>query len=183
MNKRIRSLLNGTGRASRLVGLASVLAAVMALTLGVFGNDVIAQARLRLGGSASNFGRRAINGGFMPDPFTTTITSGGNIDASSLSLAPGCRGFVTAQPDFIVDYTNAASFVRFYNVAGGDTTLVINDARGNWHCNDDSFGGLNPTVDIANPPSGQYDIWVGSYRANENIRGTLHVTELRTSHP
>lgn len=175
---RHRKTLRGT-----TLGLASAVIAVMALALGVFGNDVVAQARLQIGGNASNFGRGALRGGFLPDPWTTNITSGGNIDVSRLSLSPGCRGFATGRPDYILDYSNPASFLRFYFTAGGDTTLVINDGRGNWHCNDDSHGGLNPTVDIDNPPGGQYDIWVGSYRANENIRGTLHVTEMRSNHP
>ena len=29
--------------------------------------------------------------------------------------------------------------------------------------------------------AGQYDVWVTSYRAGESIRGTLHVTELRSN--
>lgn len=160
-----------------LAGLA------LGLSIIVIGGEVVAQGNLVIGGSSSNFGRTTIRGGFVPDPWSTTITSGGTIDASRLGLAPGCRGFVTRQPDYIVDYTRAAGFVRFYFVAGGDTTLVINDSRGRWHCNDDSHGGLNPTVDIRRPSSGQYDIWVGSYRARENIRGNLYVTELQGNHP
>jgi hypothetical protein len=168
---------------SRRRFLVTLAAAALGVAMIAGSGTVVAQARLLIGGSASNFGRHTLRGGFVPDPFTTRITSGGNLDASNLGLAPGCRGFVTRQPDYILDYENAADFLRFYATAGGDTTLVINDANGRWHCNDDSHGGLNPTVDISNPPSGQYDIWVGSYRANENIRSTLHVTELRSNHP
>ncbi len=164
------------------VSKVGVVAAVLAL--GVAGG-VVAQTRLQTAGSTSNFGRHGLAGGFMPDPYTVSITSGGNLDSSTMSLDPGCRGFVTRQPDYILDYTTPSSFLRIYYAAAGngDTTLVINDGAGQWHCNDDSFGGLNPTVDISRPPAGQYDIWVGSYRANENIQGTLHVTELRTRHP
>ena len=165
------------GITSKSVALAAAIAVI-----GV-GGVVVAQSGLAIGGNASNFGRQTLRGGFMPDPHTVSIVSGGNLDASTMGLAPGCRGHVTRQPDFILDYQNAASFVRFYATSQGDTTLVINDAAGRWHCNDDSHGGLNPTVDIANPPSGQYDIWVGSYRGNENLRSTLHVTELRSQHP
>lgn len=160
--------------------LAGVLATSAVLLLA---GSVVAQTRLAIGGSSSNFGRHALRGGFVPDPYTVRITSGGSLDASSLGLGSGCRGYVTRQPDYILDYADAASFLRFYATASGDTTLVINDAAGDWHCNDDSHEGLNPTVDIRNPPSGQYDIWVGSYRAGENIRSTLHITELRSRHP
>lgn len=170
-------------RFRKTLTITALFAAAMAVALAA--SDVVAQSRLVTGGSRSNFGRGALSGGFMPDPFTTRITSGGNLDVSNMSLASGCAGFVTAQPDYILDYTEARGFLRLYFAAqgGGDTTLVVNDAAGHWHCNDDSFGGVNPTVDISHPPSGQYDIWVGSYRAGETVQGTLHVTEMRSRHP
>jgi hypothetical protein len=158
-------------------------AAAIALAALTAGGTVVAQVALATGGSASNFGRGSLRGGFLPDPTTVSITSGGSIDASSAGLPASCRGFVTRQPDYILNYNNPASFLRLYAVGSGDTTLVINDGAGNWHCNDDSFGGTNPTVDINNPPAGQYDVWVGSYRAGENIRTTLNITELRSNHP
>lgn len=164
-----------------ITGALGTLALVA--TVAVFAGHGIAQGRLTIGGSSSNFGRGALRGGFVPDPFTTNITSGGSLDASTMSLAPGCRGFVTAQPDYILNYTSPASFLRFYFRASGDTTLVINAGNGRWHCDDDGGGNLNPMVDIRNPPPGQYDIWVGSYRAGENIRGTLNVTELQSNRP
>ena len=165
------------------ISRAAVMMAALTLTLGAWGGTVIAQSGLQIGGSASNFGRGALRGGFMPDPFTANITSGGSLDAGTMGLGSGCRGFVTRQPDYILDYSAPASFLRLYFTGAGDTTLVINDAQGRWHCNDDSFGGTNPTVDINRPGAGQYDIWVGSYQAGQNVRGTLHITELRTRHP
>ena len=168
--------------------MSLAIAAALAAGFGTFGGDALAQSRLLIGGSQSNYGRGSLSAGFMPDPFNVNITSGATasnaVHVNGLGLGPSCRGFATAQPDYILDL-NAGSFIRFYFTAQGrgDTTLVINDANGRWHCNDDSHGGLNPTVDINNPPSGQYDIWVGSYRAGTNISGQLHVTELRSNHP
>jgi hypothetical protein len=160
--------------------LAAVLGAfAIAAAVVVASNSAFAQ--LIIGGQSSNFGRGQLNGGFMPDPFMVQIVSGGNMQAAS--VGNGCRGWVTNQPDYILNYFSPASFLRFYFVGGGDTTLVVNDAAGQWRCNDDSWGSLNPTVDIAGPPQGQYDIWIGSYRSGENVRGTLHVTELRSRHP
>ncbi|MGF1464766.1 MAG: peptidase S1 [Sandaracinaceae bacterium] len=167
---RIRSLVATVGAAALAVGLLSASA--------------VAVAQLTIGQSNSNFGRGQLNGGFMPDPFAVAITSGGGLDASSMNLAPGCRGYVTQRPDYILNYSNPASFLRFYFVAAGngDTTLVINDANGRWHCNDDSYG-LNPGIDLRNPPQGQYDIWVGSYASGQNIRGQLYVTEMQSQRP
>jgi hypothetical protein len=67
--------------------------------------------------------------------------------------------------------------------AGGDTGLVVNDPSGTWRCNDDSHGGVNPTVDVTNARSGQYDVWITSYSSGDNITGTLNVTELASRRP
>ncbi|MBN8614648.1 MAG: peptidase S1 [Deltaproteobacteria bacterium] len=168
-------------RSSLVLGIIALLGAgIVSIAPASRG---LAQAGLRIGGPSANFGVFTLLGGFMPDPAQYNVTSGGNLDASTLGLAPNCRGFVTAQPDVIVRYQNPRSWIRFFVRAQGDTTLVINDAQGRWHCSDDEGGNLNPMVDISGPGGGQYDIWVGSYRAGQNITGTLHVTELTGNRP
>lgn len=150
------------------------------LVLGFHG-DSIAQGSLRIGGSSSNFGTQALRGGFMPDPKQVgNIVSGGSLNVANMNLGSGCTGFATQQPDVIVNYTNPAGFLRFYFQGSGDTALAINAANGRWFCNDDTAG-LNPQVDIRNPTAGQYDVWVTSYRAGENIRGTLFITEMNSN--
>jgi len=151
------------------------------LIFGAAGQGV-AQGNLRIGGSDSNFGSATLRGGFPQDPHQVHVVSGGSLNAANMSLGAGCGGYLTRKPDFILHYNNAASFMRFFVRAGGDTTLVINDASGHWRCNDDASG-LNPMVDIQNPPSGQYDIWVGSYEAGANISGDLFITELHSQQP
>lgn len=138
---------------------------------------------LIIGGTRANFGTGRLRGGFLPDPHNVAVVSGGSIDSRTAGLPAHCRGFVTRQPDYVLTYTNAAAFLRFYVRAAGDTTLIINDGQGNWHCDDDSGGNTNPMIDLTRPVSGHYDIWVGSYRAGEQIRGTLSVTELTANRP
>jgi hypothetical protein len=174
-------LENKTARAS--IGLALIALALASMITAAPASRSLAQAGLRIGGGSANFGVFTLLGGFLPDPAQYAVTSGGSLDASTLGLAPNCRGFVTAQPDVIVRYQNPRSWLRFYVRAPGDTTLVINDAQGRWHCSDDEGGNLNPMIDLSGPPGGQYDIWVGSYRAGENIRATLFVTELSGNRP
>lgn len=159
---------------------AMILGSIAALAIA---GTALAQAGLQIGGRTANFGRRELAPGFVPDPVSVAVTSGGNIDASTLSLGPDCVGFVTRQPDFILNLTGTSNDLRFYVTAGSDTTLVINGADGRWHCNDDSFGGTNPTVDIDRAGPGQYDVWIGSYRSNDPARGQLHITEVRSNHP
>ncbi len=125
----------------------------------------------------SNFGGTTLAANFQPDPFTVAITSGGDVDAAQFNYGQNCLGFTTIQPDFRVNWSGRSEGLRFFFVGRGDTTLLINDANGNWHCSDDSYNTTNPTIDIMNPPEGQFDIWVGSYNGNENIDGTLYITE------
>ncbi len=165
---------------SRMFGMVGL---VGALAVSGFGSQVTAQGALQIGGQRANFGRRPVAPGFVPDPISVNIVSGGNIDARALGLGPGCVGYVTRQPDYIINLTRPTSFLRLYVTAGSDTTLLVNLANSRWSCNDDSFGGTNPTVDIPNAGPGQYDIWVGSYQAGVQARGQLHITELQGNHP
>lgn len=143
---------------------------------------------LEVSSESPNFGTIELAPGFTPDPNTTNVTSGGTIDASTLGGVPaGCAGWVTSRPDVVLNLASSSPMLRFFVQAaeqGGDTTLVINDGAGAWHCNDDvEEQNFNPMVDIANAPAGHYDIWIGSYSESEQVRGTLHITELTSQRP
>ena len=115
-----------------------------------------------------------LSAGFMPDPVTVNVVAGGNIDAAR--LGPGCAGAIAQAPDVRLNYS-AGSFPLFLSaVANADTTLVINLPNGQWLCNDD-FQGLNPGVILRNPPSGQYDIWVGTFGGG-TAPAQLRISEL-----
>ena len=161
----------------------SVVGLMGALAVSGYGGQVIAQGGLSIGGNRANFGRRDLSPGFQPDPINVNVVSGGGIDARNLGLGPGCVGFVTRQPDYIFNLRGPSAHLRLYVTGQGDTTLLVNTGAGRWVCNDDSYGGTNPTVDINNAPAGQYDVWIGSYRADQQIRGQLHITELNANHP
>ncbi|HET9232350.1 MAG TPA: hypothetical protein VFO00_13765 [Vitreimonas sp.] len=118
--------------------------------------------------------------GFQPDPHTVGISAGGDLDASAMGV-PGCIGWVARAPDYRVNWTaGSGSLPLVFSVAAeSDTTLVINDAEGNWVCDDDGGNnGLNPAVTFSNPVSGQYDIWVGTYSQGSLQPSTLNVSEL-----
>jgi serine protease Do/protease YdgD len=106
------------------------------------------------------YGTLNLNAGFLPDPQAVNVVAGGNIDARR--LGGQCVGAIANPPDVRLNY-RAGSFPLFISVRSNvDTTLVINLPNGQWLCNDD-FQGLNPGVILRNPPSGQYDIWVGTF--------------------
>jgi len=125
-----------------------------------------------------NYGVIDLVSGFQPDPHTVNVTAGGEYNAYQI---PGCVGSVSRAPDYRVNFTaGSAGLPLVFSVqSDADTTLVINDAEGNWVCDDDGGNeGLNPAVTFANPISGQYDIWVGSYVEGELPPAVLHVSEL-----
>ncbi len=84
-----------------------------------------------------------------------------------------------------LNLTGNDDFLRIYATSNSndDITLVVNSSNGQWICNDDSYGGTNPSVDLRNVRSGQIDVWVGSYRSGVQSRSVLHVTELEGNHP
>lgn len=127
------------------------------------------------------YGAIELVSGFEPDPHTVAIDAGGTIDASAALPQAGCVGWIARAPDYRVNWTaGSGELPLIFSVASdSDTTLVINDSQGNWHCDDDGGNeGLNPAITITSPPSGQYDIWVGTYMQGELQASTLHVSEL-----
>ena len=168
--------MSSTGKYISMVAVTAVAAVIG------FAGTTIAQQSLSIGGDRANFGKHSLAAGFTPDPKRVNIVSGGNLNTSTMGLGAGCTGFATARPDAIVNWTGGGNMLRFFVRSSGDTTLLINDAAGNWHCNDDADG-TNPMVSISNPPNGQYDVWVGSYEAGANLQSQLFITELANQRP
>lgn len=129
-------------------------------------------------GLQPTYGSVNLNNGFSPDPYSVSLQAGGNISASS--VGSNCRGFVAQAPDYRLYYQAGGGWpLHIFAQSGSDTTLVINDPSGQWHCNDDGYGSLNPLVSFNNPASGQYDIWVGTYSSSAGLpQATLSISEL-----
>jgi len=124
-----------------------------------------------------SFGSYELNAGFAPDPYRVSVTAGGSVPAERLGGAT-CVGTIANSPDVTLYYTAGGFDLTFFVNSGADTTLVVNDANGRWYCDDDGFGNLDPQVTIRNPPSGKYDIWIGSYGRGSRIPATLNFSEL-----
>jgi hypothetical protein len=120
------------------------------------------------------FGSVSLENGFTPDPYDVDLVSGGSIDAATI----GCAGMIANAPDFRLDYMAGDIFPLILSVtSSSDTTLVVNMPDGNWACDDDSAGDLNPMLEFSQPMSGQYDIWVGAFGGG-NEQATLHISEI-----
>lgn len=128
------------------------------------------------------FGTYRLGAGFTPDPYAINVRAGGRRDAGALGA--GCTGSIADAPDVRVHY-QAGSFPLSFTVrSGADTTLVVNDPNGRWHCDDDSAtdhdaraGGLDPYVRFERPLDGQYDIWIGHYEGGTGVPARLLITE------
>lgn len=134
--------------------------------------QTLAQETLQTDGTDSHFGNHR-----LVDSQTIRMTTGGNINASTLNLGAGCVGWVTATPDVIIQWRERSDADLHFAVeaqGSGDTTLIVRSPDGRWHCNDDTSG-LNPEVWINGPRRGEYKVWIGSYAEQEQLRGTLTV--------
>ena len=141
-----------------------------AIALMAFGGAAVAQNT----SLPAAFATLNLSAGFTPDPVAVNLVAGGEIDARR--IGGNCVGMIANPPDVRLNY-RAGSLPLFISArSNADTTLVINLPNGQWLCNDD-FQGLNPGVVLRNPPSGQYDIWVGTFGA-QTAQAQLLVSEL-----
>jgi hypothetical protein len=166
----------------RYVILAAVLIFSAALVIHTPTETVEAQSGCPDFSQSARLGSTSLDAGFLPDPYRNTVTSGGSTNARNCSRLPSsCVGYVTNAPDFSVRWDGRGGMLRFYYIGEGDPTLIVNDSSGRWHCNDDSNGGLNPTITLNSAGDGRYDIWVGNY-AGDYDDGTLYITERSSCH-
>jgi len=122
-----------------------------------------------------NYGSVSLDAGFTPDPWTKSILAGGSVPASG--ARSGCEGSVSAAPDLQLFYEAGSLDLTIRAHASEDVTLLVNTPGGQWYCDDDGGGNLDPKITISGPQSGRYDIWVGTYNDNM-VQSTLEISEL-----
>lgn len=125
------------------------------------------------------FGTITVNAGFDEDPRQVAIQAGGR-DRVPAGLGAECRGLVNSRrPDVDFNYLESGRYMLFlYVLSLADTTLVVYTPDGRWLCNDDGGGklGLHPLLSINDPPSGNYNIWVGVVNG-ASAPATLYISE------
>lgn len=163
-----KTLLAGTTLVVILAGCAVDPYAYAAIQGYGYGAQVDASQR-------ATYGEIYLSSGFNNDPYTVSVTSGGSVDASSVSS--GCVGMVSRAPDFQLTYDAGRMPLTFGTISGNDTTLMINGPDGRWACDDDSGGDGDALVTYSSPRSGVYDVWVGAYGGNSGS-AELFITEL-----
>ena len=122
------------------------------------------------------YGEVRLQNGFTPDPHTVNVQAGGNRDASSIKAA-GCIGHIGSNPDYVVRYSAGSLPLYIRASSSSDTSLVVRAPNGNWSCDDDSGGDLDPQIVFNSPDSGAYHIWVGSLN-DAVVSAQLQISEL-----
>ncbi|MBZ0291291.1 MAG: hypothetical protein K8L99_01870 [Anaerolineae bacterium] len=116
-----------------------------------------------------------LEAGFTLDPFVVSVVGGGSIDASDLS--EGCLGFINSNPTVKVNYTGDADFLRAFFYSSHDSVLVVHTPDDEYLCNDDANDLLlDASLDLENPPQGEYVIWVGAFWQDQQVPGFLVFT-------
>lgn len=111
-------------------------------------------------------------------PYTTTLTAGGSLGAFDVDLGNDiCTGFITPTPSFAFAWGGETGGLAVFFEAHADTTLLLRDPEGVFHCNDDLDGAdnLNPFLSLTSI-AGDYQVWVGSYAPNATVDGVLTIT-------
>jgi len=119
------------------------------------------------------------------DELNISLTAGGTLQASEMRSQ--CQGMIASAPD--VDYYFMAEgdvraqrlVLEFSSISSEDTTLLIRDPGGAWHCDDDSAGNLNPMLRFNGSQGGLYMIWVGTFGAAA-APATLRIREFDNSY-
>jgi hypothetical protein len=99
---------------------------------------------------------------FAYSPRAHSVVAGGNVNLANCGQ-PG-YGFIAVAPDFTLNFTgNGMGRALEFRVQGTcDTVLLVNDARGQWHFNDDDTG-VDPRINLGGAAEGIYDVWVGTF--------------------
>lgn len=122
----------------------------------------------------------------LPSGLSMQRTVGGTQQLNRCSGFSGTTGYVTASPHLILNYDNenvssttSGILLRMEDGNSGrtcDSTLLLRDPNGQWYFNDDFSGaGYNAGLQITNPPSGQYAIFIGTYSSG-SCNSTLTVS-------
>ena len=94
------------------------------------------------------------------EPASVEIRAGG----PDLNAVPGngCSGYIRNDaPNASVTFEGGGP-LAIYATSGTDTTMLVLDPSGRWHCSDDADGS-NPAVTFSSGAAGTYKVWVGTF--------------------
>lgn len=166
----------------RCVMRISSLSIVLVLFVLLMGASVAAQDSIDPDASP-NFATLQLGGTdvYWLDPTLVSVV-GGVLQGESLNantLGEGCTGIIPVAPDVVINWKEDTTIdrLRIFFLGGGDATMVISTPDGTIMCNDDVNPlVLNPMIEIENPASGSYAIFMGSFDGEAIEPGFVVVT-------
>jgi hypothetical protein len=127
----------------------------------------------------------ALASGFGPDPMTLDVRAGGSVNIKMADEAcRGYTGYIARWPDFVIDFDAGERPLHVSVASDADTVLAVRDPSGAWSCNDDHGPeSLNAAVSFAEPRSGRYRVWVGTYGSDGDApEAKLYLSEQDEPH-
>jgi hypothetical protein len=120
--------------------------------------------------------RLTLQEAFLPDPQIMAVRAGGSVEVDDGDCD---YGYIAETAAVGIEYeTDGTSDLYFYAESDGDIMLLIETPSGDFVCDDDSHGELNPRVELRDADEGLYLVFVGSYSEGDYQDGTLYISEL-----
>jgi len=104
------------------------------------------------------------------DAVSASVQAGG-ADRNAVA-GSGCSGFIANDSPSAAITVEGDGPLSIYAVSGTDTTMLVSDPAGRWHCSDDA-NGSNPAVTFAQAAAGTYMVWVGTFSPDARAAATL----------
>ncbi|AHM04804.1 hypothetical protein roselon_02483 [Roseibacterium elongatum DSM 19469] len=157
-------------------GAATRIGAAALFLFGICADGVAAQTcpDVGLSGRPLSYSAGQLTGAGQ----TVNVMAGGNVDLRGCASVPG-HGWIIEGPDFELMLSAMPPGQSLTLSVDGtcDAVLLVNDARGRWHYNDDAGGTLDPLITLPGASNGVHDIWVGTFGAATcPATLTLHVS-------
>ncbi|MFP4363540.1 MAG: peptidase S1 [Spirochaetia bacterium] len=121
------------------------------------------------------YGVHSLSAGFPEDPYSIEVQAGGGDYPRIQGI--GYVGYIYADaPDILIEYEEGEHSLYFHVFCSVDSTLLIHTPQGEWLFNDDTYG-HDPGIHIEEPVSGNYTVWIGTYRDSGVPRAVLRISE------
>ncbi len=120
----------------------------------------------------------AVNSGIVIAPGAADVqrASGSATGRVSLRfLGRQCLGFGARAPSARFAVREGVPFLRAFVRSVGDSTIAVRAPNGVLYCADDTFG-VHPSVDVAQPVAGEWQVFVGTYAPRVTLPFELTVS-------
>ncbi len=117
-----------------------------------------------------------LHSGYIMDPYLLPVV--GKTEKAASETVKGCNGFVSAQPNVVVNWTGNTDQLNLFVYSDGDAVLAVQMPDGSFICNDDAGARtVDPLVTIKNPAPGAYKVHVGAANKDRPALGFLAISQ------